>query len=246
MIDRYHPRRTHVTGGRGFGMAAPSIIADAWSGGGGVGQPAKLYHATTNRSLRILEPRECEAMNGERGRFVFAQPDFTIAHGYALKTPDHMCMHYMPGFPDGSVHACIIRNREKFLSENVTGIIFELPAEQFRRIIFDSGEPAVEWVSEEPVSLDPRKATPVTLESAMAKGIQVFFAPPDADQRLVEAVYDPDWATKDFEQSGYYRAWRQGALVWENDERGLCPFRSLNAHAAGKPVAGTDRGFLPG
>ena len=184
----------------------------------------KLYHATSNPDLTELEPRECEAMNGERGSFVFAAADFTGAHAYALKTPEMLCTHYMSGFPDKSVHVCIIRDREKFLSRNVTGAIYELPIEQFRRLYFDSGEASYEWVSQTLVKLDPEKATKVTLESAMAQGIQVFFASPDADKDLVNEVYDPDWAKKSWEESGYYKAWKRGDLTWENYDRGIAPF----------------------
>ncbi|GEM_PF-2694791 len=160
----------------------------------------------------MLEPRHCIASTGEEGDFIFANPDYAAAHAYALKTRDMLCVHYMPGFPDMNVHACVIRDREKFLREGIAGAIYEVPADKFRRLAFTSGELSGDWVAEEPVLIDPSKAKRVTLDDALAAGVQVFFAPPDVDEDLVGEIYDEGWRLKSWDDSKLAAAWKAGKI----------------------------------
>lgn len=184
----------------------------------------RLFHASSAREItRVLEPRFCRASTGEEGNFIFASPDFVCAHAYALKTRDMLCIHYMPGFPDMNVHACVIRDRDKHLREGVTGSIYEVPAQKFRRLAFPSGELSGDWVAEEPVFIEAEKAKLVTLDTALGVGIQVFFAPPDVDESIIGEIYDQGWRLKSWEDSKLAAAWREGRLSWENYDRGIAP-----------------------
>lgn len=196
----------------------------AWSIAAHNQKPDKLFHATRAEITDIIKPMPGRTVTGEQGNFIFAGHDYISTHAYAIKTPDMMCIHYMPGFPNGDIHACIIRDRDKFMNQRIEGAIYEVPADKFRRIHFSNGEASHEWVAEEPVAIDPAKVTKVDLDSAMRAGVQVFFADADAHHSLVDQIYDPAWHEKRWGDSKLAAAWKSGKLIWENHLQGLNPF----------------------
>lgn len=179
--------------------------------------PDCLYHASPATTIiDRIEPRIATTIGGETDAFVFAGEDFLVAHAYALKTGEMMCIQSMPGSP--GMHVCVIRDREKALREGISGMIYELPPDNFEMVLYD-GKPSYEWISTKPVPVDRTKATYVTMESAMEKGIQIFFAVPGADLELVSDIYEPTPTT--FENSKLAALLNQGLLIWENRERGI-------------------------
>ncbi len=203
-----------------------------------VQKPLTLFHASTAKDIQgVLSPRRSQTIGGEVGEFVFAGEDPKAAMAYALKTPEMLCIHFMHVAGLDPLHACILRNREKALQEGVEGVIYEVPSDSFRMVLYQ-GRETYEWVSEAPVPVDRAKAERVTLDDAMKAGIQVFFAPKDADLTLVESVYDPE--KKLFGDSKLRQVFNRGVLVWENQIRGLDPFSNPSLFRSGCSAKGAE------
>jgi len=143
-------------------------------------KPSVFYHASKNKDIAELEPRQESYRDQNEGAVVFATPDKAIASIFLLDARHS-------GKFDGIPYAVIVDSREHFLSEDKGGRIYELNGDTFQNDP-TKGLGKDEWVSKENVkpkeSIEYKSALTVALE----QGVQVYFV----DEATSKAIKESD------------------------------------------------------
>lgn len=187
-------------------------------------RPDVLYHASTRHVTDWLMPRPNKTCTQQQnGEFVFAGSDKNAAYLYSIKTAD--CLE-TGGIRNG--HAFIgsyvlFQKRDAFYEINPKGYIYPLDPGHFVPVPGRDGISYTgEWISYQPVPVDPEKTIRVNgIEEVMAHGHEVFFL---ARSRTKEEEFlmreAPDIRT-------LAQLINSGLLIWENQVRSINPLLQL-------------------
>jgi hypothetical protein len=150
----------------------------------------RLFHASSNRDLSILEPRNESVRDPEEGPVVFATPDPAYASCFIVNTDDSWTnISQWSNNPDKQgPWVVVVADRNRFLEADRGGVLYELPNETFVTDP-DKGTGSSEWVSNVAVVPIPGKSVLYEsgLEAMLEHGVQVFFSDVETFNRIKES-----------------------------------------------------------
>lgn len=136
-----------------------------------------LYHGSTNRNIKVFEPRADSVRDKNEGPVVFATPSLKLASCYLFKWDDSWVDQPTP-MPDGDKTdyqvVMVISDKSRFKKEDKGGSIYILPAHGFK---FDESKGLGIYEG-----INRAKVTPISqlnfssgLEAMQQLGVQVHF-----------------------------------------------------------------------
>ena len=132
-----------------------------------------LFHASSNKNIKIFEPRAESVRDVNEGPVVFVTPYKDYSSCFIVKTDDTWTMisRWGVGSPPWNI---VIGDKERFEKLDKGGAIYELSSESFQ---YDKnkGMEDIEWVSR--VSVKPIKKTvyEYALRAMLENGVNVLF-----------------------------------------------------------------------
>ena len=145
-------------------------------------KPQVLYHASSNRAIKVFEPRNESIRHPDEGPVVFATPSKVEASKFIVNTSDSWTnLGAFNGVP-----FMFCSDRKRFEESDKGGTIYHLPSDSF--IIderFNKG--TNEWTSS--VSVEPigREDFDSGLDAMINFGVQVFFVDKETFQKVQES-----------------------------------------------------------
>lgn len=146
-------------------------------------KPQVLYHASSNRDIKVFEPRNESIRHPSEGPVVFATASKIEASKFLVKTDDSWTN--LGAF--NSVHFMLCSDRKRFEEIDKGGTIYHLPSNSF--IIderFNKG--TNEWTSRTSVVPIGRDDYESGLEAMINFGVQIFFV----DREMFNRVQNSD------------------------------------------------------
>lgn len=131
--------------------------------------PKILYHASSNRKIRMLEPRALTIRDRNEGPVVFATPDKAEASKFLVPSDDSWTRKSR----FGDVHVHIISDRKRYEKADKGGAIYHLSSDTFEN---DETKGArTEWTSKRAVRPISKEEYGSGLQAQLDNGVQVFF-----------------------------------------------------------------------
>lgn len=164
----------------------------------------RLYHASSNRDIKIFEPRQESVRDPNEGPVVFATPDPAYASCFIVKCNDSWSKLGRWGSGNGvfGPWVMVVADMERFESLDRGGKIYELPNETFETDP-ERGSGLAEWVSKAPVKPLPNSMIYESgFEAMIDHKVQVFFA----DQNTIDRMHK----SRDHGYSVVYEMQRKG------------------------------------
>ncbi len=143
-------------------------------------KPEFLYHASPNRNIELLEPKQLSYRDKSEGQVIFATGNEVYVTMFLVRVHDDWGSY---GF-FGKLPYFICSNKEKFLSMDKGGAIYKLPSDTF---VFDSKksgglrQECTSSVSVKPIS---KKVYESGLKAMTDSGVHVFFVEPEEFSKL--------------------------------------------------------------
>lgn len=174
-------------------------------------KPAMLYHASPNRDIQQFEPRTETQRDPLEGPVVFATPSKEIATQFLVPTDDSWArggvFHVGEVYSPEQVYFFAIGDRNRFMSTDHGGAVYELPVESFTTDP-EKGLGDLEWVSTQSVQPIGKLEYESGLEAMVDAGVQVYFLSKEDYQTYCETPGEQKAAFLDAHQS-------------ENQQRGV-------------------------
>ena len=166
--------------------------------------PRILFHGSSNRTIKTLEPRALKTRNVKDGAVIFATPHLGLAAKFMVQWDDSWVLS---GSSDNLHYYFICSDRERFMKMDTGGAIYIVPSDTF------FCKPGVglgygEWMSHEAVKPVHKMEFSSTLEAMMQFGIQVYFVDPQ--------TFDAIRTSTDLEYGLIIKS-----LTSENEKRGM-------------------------
>lgn len=136
-------------------------------------KPAVLYHASSNKNIKILEPKAESFRDSDEGPVIFATPDKGYASCFLVGTNDSWTQIGRWGGEDTAWNM-IISDEKRFKKLDVGGAIYELPADSFYCDL-NKGTGKSEWVSKISVKPIKKETCESGLKEMLKNGVNVFF-----------------------------------------------------------------------
>lgn len=133
-------------------------------------KPKILYHASPNKNLLTIEPRNKNVRDKSEGPVVFATHNEVCASLFLVDTNDSWTSK---GRVNG-VYYQIISDRKRFEEADKGGSIYEVSSSNFERKN-NSGWQSLEWTSTSPVNPIRKTDYSSGLDTMINKGVQVYF-----------------------------------------------------------------------
>lgn len=133
-------------------------------------KPKILYHASANRNLERLEPKQESVRDQKEGPVVFASPDKAAVTKFLVPADDKWTRR---GAFSG-VHYHVISDRERYKNADKGGAIYHLSPDTFE-LNHKFGGAKDEWTSQVGVKPIDRGEYESGLQAQLDSGVQVFF-----------------------------------------------------------------------
>ena len=133
-------------------------------------KPKILYHASQDKNLEIIEPRQETFRDKSEGSVIFASPDKTNVTKFLVPSNDSwtkkLCF--------GKTHFHIISDKERYMKADKGGAIYHLDSTPFNLDKNKTGGKN-EWTSRVPVKPLKKEVFSSGLKAQQKNGVQVFF-----------------------------------------------------------------------
>lgn len=148
-----------------------------------VEKPPFLYHASSNRSVEIFEPRAESFRDADEGSVVFATPDKAYASMFIVPVDDSWTQIATLD----NINCIVISDKNRFQQLDKGGAIYSLPTTTFETDPKKS-KTGHEWTSTK--TLSPREKTVYEsgLEAMIENGVQVYFVDESTFKQIQTAV----------------------------------------------------------
>lgn len=171
-----------------------------------------------------MEPRP-EYVGGEHvGDFVFATDSFQRALTYTLRTkndPSRWSAVLHTAEPTPPI--VITPKDSSYFGDSLGGIVYCMPKERFKKWHHSKAAPD-EWISQEPITLDPAKEVHINnANQALQAGVQLFLV--QGDREASKQLFEQIKQLRGLDQwLGFLKEkTAEGVLTHENKLRGLAP-----------------------
>lgn len=145
--------------------------------------PRLLFHGSSNRDIRVFEPRAEHVRSSSEGPVVFATPHLALAAIFMVKRDNSWTK--IASYHGGPWYF-VCSDRERFVELDHGGAIYCLPVEDFTSDP-DKGLGVHEWVSKKPVKPLHRFEFELGLDAMLALGVHVFFVDKEKFSRMKES-----------------------------------------------------------
>jgi hypothetical protein len=168
----------------------------------------KLYHASHNRNIEVLEPRAETIRDPSEGPVVFASHDKQSVTCFLVPTDDSWAkISQYRGDKHPTIYVMCISDEKRFRELDKGGAIYHLSPKSF---YLDESKSRTEWTSKESVMPINKELYNSGLDAMIDNGVLVYFCD---EPTLLELKKNP-W---DVERAmGILKS-----LVSENEKRGL-------------------------
>jgi len=151
-------------------------------------KPEMLYHASTNKDIKLFEPRDVSVRTPDEGKLVFATPDQRVAAMFLVPSeigPSEIGVH--------GDRAIIVINGtvEKFKAKDKGGAIYVLPSDTFSTDP-KLGMGEMEWTSKLPVKPLSKNIYASALRALQEFGAEVYLVD-SATFRAIQESEDQGW-----------------------------------------------------
>ncbi|MCP3659041.1 MAG: hypothetical protein GY830_01465 [Bacteroidetes bacterium] len=143
-------------------------------------KPRILFHASNNRNIKVLEPRNIKKRNKNEGPVIFATANLDLATIFLSQFGDR---YAKSGSYDWKNFHYIHKDKEEFLKKDKGGAIYIVPSDSFHSIP-EKGLGRHEWVSKKKVKPLYKIEFDSALEAMIDLGIQVFFVDEETFAKL--------------------------------------------------------------
>ena len=149
-------------------------------------KPKVLYHASTNKNIKKIEPRADSVRDSDEGPVVFGTPDISYASCFLLQgTNDSWLMISQwsnnPNKPGPWNFIC--SDRKRFEENDHGGTIYLMSPEGFTTDP-KKGTGTAEWVSKKAVKPISRLEYNSALDAMLDNGVQVIFTDTETLKRM--------------------------------------------------------------
>lgn len=132
-------------------------------------RPTILYHASPDKNIDELEPRNKTVRDPNEGPVLFAARDKAAAMKNLFESNDSWTHQAKVN----GVHVMLIaQERDKFIASDKGGACYELSGEQF---FCDSSKKPLEWTSKTNVKPLSKEVFGSALDAMIDHGVQVYF-----------------------------------------------------------------------
>jgi len=143
-------------------------------------KPKVLFHGSTNKHIKSIEPRAIGTRDQSEGSVVFATPDIGFASCFLTRWNDSWIRQ---GSFDWYHFYIICSDKKRFLENDKGGAIYVLPSDDFHSDL-TKGMRSAEWTTNKPVKPLYKMEFDSCLEAMMSFGVQVFFV----DKETLDAI----------------------------------------------------------
>ncbi len=132
--------------------------------------PKILYHASQNRNLKIIKPKNKSSRDKNEGKVIFATSSKALASCFIVPTDDSWTNI---GIKNGKTYI-LISDKKRFLELDKGGVIYSISSESFN---FDEnlGMKEMEWTSKKPIKILDREVFTSGLEAMKKLGVEIKF-----------------------------------------------------------------------
>lgn len=146
-------------------------------------KPLFLYHASKNPNIIVFEPR-CESYRDpSEGPVIFATANKKYVSMFIVKTDDSWSR--MGFFNDMPYFIC--SDKERFLSEDTGGAIYEVPSDTFSYDSEKGGKTRQEFTSKVSVKPISKVIYKSGLEAMLTMGVNVYFVDREKFQEITNS-----------------------------------------------------------
>lgn len=142
-------------------------------------KPKVLYHASDNRNIESMEPKQESVRDPKEGPVVFATPDKAGVTKFLVPADDKWTRRGR----FGDVHYHLISDREKYSKADKGGTIYHLNPDTFERNL-EFGGTRDEWTSKTAVKPIGREDYESGLQAQLESGVQVFFVDKETFEKI--------------------------------------------------------------
>ncbi|MFH1643599.1 MAG: hypothetical protein ABIA74_00280 [bacterium] len=139
-------------------------------------KPRVLFHASKNKNIKVLEPKQIHGRSKEEGKLVFATTHIGFASIFMSRHEDSW---QKSGSFDNGPFYFICSDKERFLKEDIGGAIYVLSSKDFYADL-TKGIRINEWVCRHVVKPLTKLEFDSTLNAMMSFGVQVYFVDKEA------------------------------------------------------------------
>ncbi len=143
-------------------------------------KPRILFHASKDKNIKLLEPREIKRRSKDEGAVIFSTPHIGFASIFMSRHDDRWTKS--GSFDSGSFYL-ICKDKDRFIKEDDGGAIYCLPSDCFYADCC-KGMGISEWVSKEAVKPLHKLEFDSTLDAMMSFGVQVYFV----DEKIFDQI----------------------------------------------------------
>lgn len=142
-------------------------------------KPAVLFHASSNPTIDVFEPRSKKTRDVNEGPRVFGTPSRALASVFLVDSDDSWVQS---GTLDDDIYI-IISDEERFRASDTGGVIYSLPNDTFENDP-EKGLGELEWTSKDPVTPTGKEYVPSALADMIKQGVKVYFVDTETYQRI--------------------------------------------------------------
>lgn len=143
-------------------------------------KPEFLYHASDNKNIDELEPRNEKVRDPKEGPVIFATPDLAFASAFLMKELDDGWSH--KGNING-ISYVVINDRELFNKLDKGGAVYKLSSDSFS-CDYNKSMSGFEWTAKENVKPIDKTDYDSALEAMLNNGLQVYFIDKDTFNKI--------------------------------------------------------------
>lgn len=144
-------------------------------------KPPTLYHASENRKIELLEPREESVRDKNEGPVVFATSDKAEASKFLVPSDDT----WTRKMRFGDVHVHIIADKKRYKEADKGGTIYHLKPDTFENDLTKGTR--TEWISKVPVKPYEKEEYSSGLQAQLDNGVQVYFVDWETFDQITKA-----------------------------------------------------------
>lgn len=142
-------------------------------------KPKVLYHASQNKNLSIIEPRDNTVRDPKEGPVVFASPDKAGVTKFLVPSDDSWTRKSR----FGEIHVHVIKDKSRYLKNDKGGAIYHLHPDTFY-LDDTKGGSKDEWTSRKPVKPLKKELYDSALNAQIKNSVQVYFVDEDTFEKI--------------------------------------------------------------
>jgi hypothetical protein len=152
-----------------------------------VEKPLFLYHASSNRGLKQIEPSRIRHRDKSEGPLVFASTDKKLLSCFLTRTDGSWAQISTYTFGNHKIYTHCIADKERFMKLDKGGVIYKVSSDDFNLNITQKFE---EWTTKKSVEVLDKKIYDSSLEAMMENDVRVYFCTKEQLEEIRNSVND--------------------------------------------------------